>query len=238
MDKTKDVEKNQDRMKRWRNVMCPDDKPDAEIQAIDAIEDEMGELAPLVERIRALVSRIDPLSHYKAFENVEFILEAIGQLDYPRSPAVDVLWRWSQIDEQRRNEAKSYINALNSWLLELSLEEAKIHQPNNLPVLGKVYSLLGDSDDSKRWLAMCLRKTLKEHAYTPWDFINESDDETFVRGVYEAILHRPPSPDDMKFRLEELRNGKDRQSFFLEIFEAEEHQMSHLRGLASIIKHD
>ena len=139
MDKTKDVEKNQERMKRWRNVMCPDDKPDTEIQAIDAIEDEMGELAPLVERIRALVSRIDPLSHYKAFENVEFILEAIGQLDYPRSPAVDVLWRWSQIDEQRRNEAKSYINALNSWLLELSLEEAKIHQPNNLPVLGKVY---------------------------------------------------------------------------------------------------
>jgi len=82
-----------ERMKRWRNVMCPESEPDSEIRAIDALEDKFGKLPPKVERIRTLESRIDPLSHYKAFENIEFIINAIGDLDYKGYPAVDVLWR-------------------------------------------------------------------------------------------------------------------------------------------------
>jgi hypothetical protein len=229
-------ELKQKRMHRWRNVLCPESNPDAEIQAIDAFEESMGDLLPFVERIRALISRIDPLSHYKAFENIEFLLDAIGKLDYPRSPAVDVLWRFGQIDEDRRKEVKQYINALDNWLQDMGIEQAKQQQSDNTSVVDKVYDLLGESDDNKRWLAMCLKKTLKEHVYTPWDFINEIDDITFVRAVYKAILHRPPSPDDLQFRVEELRNGKDRQSFFLEIFDANEHHNSHLSKLADIIK--
>ena len=227
----------QSRMKRWRNVMCPESQPDAEIKAIDAVEDEMGGLTPLVERIRALISRIDQLSHYKAFDNIDFILNAVGKLDYPRIPAVDVLWRFGQIDDQRRDEAKSYITALNTWLTGLSIEEARASQPDNIALLDKIYNTLGNMDESKRWLAMCLSKTLKEHAYAPWDFIDESDDVTFINAVYESILHRHPSPDDLQFRLEELQNGTDREAFFQQIFEAGEHKTSHLHGLASIIKH-
>ena len=84
---------------------------------------------------------------------------------------------------------------------------------------------------------MSLRKTLKEHTYTAWDHITESNDETFIRGVYQSILHRQPSPDDLKFRLEELKNGKERESFFQEILAADEHRMSHLYQLAEYVKH-
>jgi hypothetical protein len=228
----------QPRMKRWRNVVCPESQPDAEMKEIDAFEDELDSMMPIVERIRALISRIDPLSHYKAFENIDFILDAVGKLDYPRSPAVDVLWRFGQIDDQRRDEIKRYITAVNTWLTVVSLDDAVAKQPDNSQILSKVYRFLGEIDENKRWLVMCLSKTLKEHAYTPWDFINESDDATFVTAVYESILHRHPSPDDLKFRLEELRNGKEREELFEEVFVAGEHKMSHLHGLASIIKYN
>jgi hypothetical protein len=224
------------RMKRWRNVLCPESQPDAEIKAIDAVEDELEMLPPLVERIRALISRIDPLSHYKAFENVEFILEAIGHLDYPGSPAVDVLWRHGQIDEQRRETAKQYISALNLWLQRLNIKQALESQPENADMTNQVYNALGEFDAYKRWLAMSLQKTLKEHAFAPWDFINECDDKTFVQSTYLAILHRPPSSDDLQFRLEELQEGKSRKQFLDEILDAAEHKMSHLYGLAEMIK--
>jgi hypothetical protein len=236
MNEKQNLDIDRERIKRWRNVMCPDSAPDAEINEIDAVEDSIIDKAPLVDRIRALISRIDPLSHYKAFDNVDFILDAIGQMDYPRSPAVDVLWRQGQIDDQRRMLAMAYIWGMNAWLSGLTLAEAKSQQSDNSVVLEKVYSTLGEVDSQKRWLAMCLRKTLKEHAYTPWDFIKECDDERFVRAVYAAVLHRLPSPDDLAFRLEELQNGKDRESFFQEIFSAEEHKMSHLYGLANQLK--
>ena len=84
---------------------------------------------------------------------------------------------------------------------------------------------------------MCLQKTLKEHVYTPWDFIAECDDVAFVRAAYEAILGRPPSPDDLQFRVEELREGKSREDFFQEILAAPEHQMGHLYGVAGVLKH-
>ena len=69
-------------------------------------------------------SRIDPLSHYKAFENVEFIAQAIGDLDYPGSPAIDVLWRHGQIDDERREEAKRYIYCITAWLDGKTAEQA------------------------------------------------------------------------------------------------------------------
>ena len=49
------------RMRRWRNVMCPESKPDAAIRAIDAFEDELDDVPSLVERIRALDRRIEGL---------------------------------------------------------------------------------------------------------------------------------------------------------------------------------
>ncbi|MDF1515169.1 MAG: hypothetical protein P1S60_15270, partial [Anaerolineae bacterium] len=100
-------------------------------------------------------------------------MDAIGQMDYPGSPAVDVLWRHGQIDDQRRAEAKKYIDSLTIWLSNKSLEDAVADQPEYAKILAKIYNTLGVMNDKKRWLVMCLRKTLKEHAYTPWDFAAE-----------------------------------------------------------------
>jgi hypothetical protein len=223
-------------MRRWRNVVCPESEPDAEIRSIDALESALGAVEPIVERIRALISRVDPLSHYKAFENIDFVMGAIGQLDYPGSPAVDVLWRRGQIDDERRAEAKRYVFCLTAWLEGKDLAQAESERPDCSTLLQKTYTALGKMDDCKGWLAMCLRKTLKEHAYTPWDVIAEHDDEAFVCAVYESILGRPPSPDDLQFRIEELRGGKDREALLDEIMSAEEHRTGHLYGVASFLK--
>ena len=123
MNAVKNEERHTRRMYRWRNVLCPESEPDDEILRIDAVEDTLPDLPGMVERIRALISRVDPLSHYKAFDNVDFLLDAIGQLDYPRSPAVDVLWRHGQIDDQRRTEAKCYIDALSAWISGVPLDK-------------------------------------------------------------------------------------------------------------------
>ena len=225
------------RMWRWRNVTCPESEPDAEMRTIDAFEATLDGLPPLVERIRALISRVDPLSHYKAFENLDFLLDAIGDLDYPGSPAVDVLWRHGAIDETRRARAKGLIDAVNAWLAGMDLATAKAEQPENAARVAQVYDALGEMDDYKRWLAMCLRKTLKELAYTPWDFIDEYDDAAFVRAVYTSVLGRPPSPDDLAFRVEELEGGKTRQAFLNEIIRADEHRRTHLHEVAARLKH-
>lgn len=225
-----------EKMRRWRNVMCPESGPDAEIGAIDEFEAELGDLPPLVPRIRALISRIDPLSHYKAFENLDFLLAAIGALDYPGSPAVDVLWRHGMIDEERRAQVRSYIDVIGAWLADTDLETTKTAQPDNADCAVQVFEMLGEPSEEKRWLAMSLRKTLKEHAYTPWDFISEYDDAAFVRAVYESILGRPPSPDDLAFRVEELAAGKSREAFFVEAMGSDEHRRGHLHGVAGRLK--
>jgi hypothetical protein len=225
------------KMWRWRNVACPEGEPDAEIRTIDAFEATLDDLPPLAARIRALISRVDPLSHYKAFENLDFLLGAIGDLDYPGSPAVDVLWRHGAIDEERRARAKGYIDAVNAWLAGMDVETAKAEYPENAARIVQIFEALGAMDDAKRWLAMCLRKTLKELAYTPWDFINEYDDAAFVRAVYESILGRPPSPDDLAFRVEELEGGKSREAFLTEIIRADEHRRMHLHDVAVRLKH-
>lgn len=232
-----DPSSSPDKMKRWRNVICPESEPDAEIRAIDAFEDRVDAADKAsADHVRALISRIDPLSHYKIFDNIDFILEAIGKLDYPRSPAVDVLWRHGQIDPERRAFAKCYVRALEAWLEDKELAAATGTDAGCAEVTTAVYRALGDRTAAKRWLAMSLRKTLKEHAYEPWDTIQEHSDAEFVRAVYTSILGRPPSPDDLAFRLRELASGKSRVAFLEEILAAPEHQAGHLACIAEQLK--
>ena len=231
-----DQRRQQERMKRWRNVACPQSEPDAEMVAIDKFEDSLGVLPPKVERIRALISRIDPLSHYKAFDNLDFLMTAIGKLDYPRYPAIDVLSRHGQLDNERLTQVQRYVYCLEAWLAGKSLAEAAAERKDCPKLIEKTYTELGDRTDEKRWLVMAMVKTLKEHAYSPWHFIAEAEDADFVRAVYFANLKRPPSPDDLKFRVEGLRGGKTRHSFFLEVFGSAEHQRRKLGQVAGIIK--
>jgi hypothetical protein len=223
-------------MYRWRNVMCPDGEPDAEIRAIDEVEDALMNVEPIARRIRALISRVDPLSHYKALENVDFLLAAIGDMDYPGSPAVDVLWRQGALDEERRAEVRAYIDALTAWLQGRTEASAAADAGDWAHIVEHVYVSLGEPDETKRWLVLSLRKTLKEHAYTPWDFIREFDDAMFVRAVYRAVLGRFPSEDDLRFRLEELTQGKSREAFLQEILDAPEHRRRHLVEVAACLK--
>lgn len=233
------MSESHERMHRWRNITCPESEPDAEIRRIEVMEDERGPFPAEAEQIRALISRFESLSHYKAIENLTFIMRAIGSSDYPGMPAVDVLWRHERIDDERRATFRRYYHALQSWLAGETIEQAKEKQAAPTDALGEldeVYASLGDPDDAKTWLAASLAKTLGEQVLTPEDVIAEHDDEAYVLALYEAILHRHPSPDDLKFRLAELRNGMTRDEMFGGVLAAAEHT-DHVRGrLAAILR--
>jgi hypothetical protein len=128
------------------------------------------------------------------------------------------------------------VDALGAWLSGTPLSAAQGAQPDNTDLLSRIYETLGQPNEEKKWLAMSLRKTLKEHAYTPWDFIAEYDDAAFICAVYESVLGRPPSGDDLAFRIEELLAGKSRDAFFAEIMGTDEHRRGHLYGIAAHLK--
>jgi hypothetical protein len=217
----------------WRNANGSEATPEPEARPVDAADEGLEEVPAAARQVRALISRLDPLSHYKSFENIAFLLSAIGQLDYPRRPAVDVLWRRNQIDDERRSLAKRYVRALEAWVAGQPLYEAQLEDPDAGPVMDQVYDALGPADEVRRWLASCLAKALKEYCYMPWDFIAAADDTGFVRAVYRTILGRDPSPDDLQLRLEQLAAGATREDLFAQVLSAREHQAQHLQTLAA-----
>ncbi len=200
------------------------------------MEEELGPLPDEVEHVRALVSRFDSLSHYRAVDNLTFIMRAIGSSSYPGMPAVDVLWRHEHIDDERRATFRRYYRALQSWLAGESLEQAKQDHPDGCEEPDEVYAALGDMDDAKQWLAASLAKALAEYVLRPEDIIAEHEDEAYVRALYEAVLHRQPSPDDLGFRVAELRNGMTRDDMFGGVLNAVEHT-DHVRAhIAEVLK--
>jgi hypothetical protein len=196
----------------WRNVTERPEDFDAEMAAIDAMVDP-GELTEEARHVRALISRFDSIAHYRALDNLELIVRAIGSGTYPRYPAVDVLVRRWEVDEERRSAFAGWSRALLAW----SRGE---RVPTALPLAGgptRVDELLGPRTPEKAWLAASLAKTLKAFAFTASDRVAALPEEVFVRAAYRAALGREPSADDLSFRLGELAAGKPRQALLAEI---------------------
>ena len=221
---------------KWRNVLCPDDEPDAEMQRIDAMEQALGEVPPEVMRVRALISRFDSLVHYRTFDNVALLLDAIGRKTYPGSPAVDVLSRAWEIDEERRERVKGYARALAAWAEGRPRSAAAAAGSAVAAQCDDVYEALGEPDDEKRWLAASLGKTLKVHACTPQEQIDDAGAKEFVCAVYQAALGRTPSPDDLDFRVAELAAGKTREGLMDEVFGSDESRRRRLHEVAAHLK--
>ena len=107
---TVDVEATQ----RWRNVVEDPSHYDAEMRRIDSIFN-VEKAKKSTHHIRALISRFDAVVHYRAEENLSLLVNAIGNGTYPDYPAVDVLARNWQIDEERRMWFMSWSRALAAW---------------------------------------------------------------------------------------------------------------------------
>lgn len=201
----------------WRNVMDAPDGYDAGMAAIDAMVDP-AELPESARHVRALISRFDAVDHYRAPDNLALIVRAIGAGTYPGYPAVDVLARRDRIDAERREWFAAWARSLSAWSrgetvsgrLELGVESVDVDQ------------LLGGRTRAKEWLAASLARTLESFVPTPAERLAGLDDETFVRAVYRAALGRGPSPDDLRFRLAELKGGKGREAFVEEIHRSDE----------------
>ena len=205
----------------WRNILHHHDEPDEIMQRIDAEVAPLEELPDAVRHIRALISRFDSLTHYRAFDNLDLLVRAIGEGTYPGRPAVDVLTRAWEMDDQRRSRAKTYVQTLQAWSAGKPVEEAQ-QVAGDPELCAELYGILGPFAAYKVWLAASLAHTLKAFAYEAQDLLDEAAEADFVRGVYRAALDRDPSHDDLQNRLAELAGGKSRDHFIREIFDSAE----------------
>lgn len=205
----------------WRNILHHHDEPDEAMQRIDSQVAPLEELPDAVRHIRALISRFDSLIHYRAFDNLDLIVRAIGEGTYPGRPAVDVLTRAWEMDDQRRGRAKTYVQTLQAWSEGKSAEEAQ-QVVGDAESCAELYATLGSVEEHKAWLAASLAHTLKAFAYEAQDLLDEAAEADFVRGVYRAALDRDPSHDDLQNRLTELAGGKSRDHFVREVFDSAE----------------
>jgi len=202
---------------RWRNVVEAPSHYDDEMKRIDSML-SVENAKKSTHHIRALISRFDAVVHYRAAENLSLLVNAIGNGTYRDYPAVDVLARSWQIDEERRLWFMSWSRALTAWSRS-EPNEFQLTMDSRVVVLD---DLLGARSTDKEWLAASLGKTLKCFVETPQERISDLSDETFVRAVYQAALGRDPSADDLSFRVQELAMGKDRQVFVDEVFASKE----------------
>jgi len=221
---------------RWRNIPTENAESDEEIQEINAMEEELGEVEEKVQQVRALISRMADLSHYRAFNDIDFIIEAIGKKGYPSSPALDVLPSYDDIDHERREKVKEYIYCLTSWAEGKDVEDAVAEFKASENLLRNVYIHLDELDEEKKWLALCLTKTLKEKASSPEDVVSEISDEEFIAYVYNTILGRNPDDDDLQLRLAELERGKTREELIRSILESKESRKRMLTEIAESIR--
>ena len=218
----------------WRNILHHHDEPDETMQRIDAEVAPLEELPDAVLHIRALISRFDSLTHYRAFDNLDLLVHAIGEGTYPGRPAVDVLTRAWEMDDQRRGRAKTYVQTLQVWSEGKPVEEAQ-QVAGDSELCAELYGILGPFEEYKAWLAASLAHTLKAFAYEAQDLLDEAAEADFVCGVYRAALDRDPSHDDLQNRLAELAGGKSRDHFIREVFDsAESRQRQHWQVLEKL----
>ena len=205
----------------WRNILHHDHEPNEAMQRIDVQVAPLEELPDAVRHIRALISRFDSLTHYRAFDNLDLLVRAIGEGTYVGRPAVDVLTRAWEMDDQRRSRAKTYVQTLQAWSEGKSAEEAQ-QVVDDAELCAELYGILGPLKEHEAWLAASLAHTLKAFAYEAQDLLDETAEADFVRGVYRAALGRDPSHDDLQNRLTELAGGKSRDHFIREVFDSAE----------------
>jgi len=220
--------------RHWRNIVCDESGPDAEMERIDALREELGPESEPARHVRALISRFDSITHYRAHDNLALLLDAVAALDYAGRPAVDVLHRVWEADDERRREFLGISRGLRAWGDGLSREEALARFPRFGEAANRVYDVLGDAgaDGDRRWLVLSLAKTIADFAESPEDELDALDDEGFVCGVYRLVLDREPSPDDLATRLKELADGKPRDGFMREILESGESVARKMQELA------
>ena len=236
---------------RRKNTITEDAELDMEIQQTeqeDALEEESdevsdvgsddvsGEMGEKVQQIKALIARNSDLLHYRAFDDIDFIIEAIGKKNYSGSPALDVLPSHDGIDRERREKAKDYIQCLSSWAEGKEVEDAVAEFKASEKLLRSTYAQLGVLDEDKKQLALFLAENLGEKVASPEDAILEVSDEEFINYVYNAILGRGPDDDDFNLRLMELRRGKTRQELITEILESRESSRRMVSEIAKSIK--
>ena len=196
-----------------------------------AAGEETSNLGEKAQQVKALISRMADLTHYRAFDDIDFVIPAVGDKDYQGSPALDVLPSHEDIDREVRERVREYIYCLNSWADGKDVEDVVAEFKADEKLLRNTYAKLGTQDEEKKSLALSLTESLEEKVASPEDIIAEISDEDFIIYVYNTVLSREPDDDDLKLRSMELKRGKSRQDLIRDLLESRE---SHKRMLSEI----
>ncbi len=216
---------------RRRTASAEGTEASADTQGADTGDQETSNLGEKAQQVRALISRMADLTHYRAFDDIDFLIRAIGEKNYQGSPALDVLPSHEDISRELREKVKEYIYCLSSWADGKDLEDVVAEFKADEKLLRNTYAKLGTRDEEKKTLALSLTKSLEEKVSSPEDVVAEIPDEEFIIYVYNTILGRDPDDDDLKLRSMELKRGRSRQDLIKDILESRE---SHKRMLSEI----
>lgn len=205
----------------WRNILHEGHEPDRQMREIDEQEAALGEVSEAARNVRALISRFDSVTHYRAEDNLALIVDAIAAMDYEGRPSVDVLTRAWEVDRERRAEFRAVAQALRA------IGEGETPE-GDTPLVVK----LRDLNSEQRWLAASLSRTVAAFIWSPEDAVEDMNDEEYVISVYETALGRRPSEDDLTTRIAELKSGKSRPEFMREILRSDESVARSMSNLA------
>lgn len=207
-----------------------------EISDINDIVEDLEEFGEKNQYIEVLVDRIADPNHYRFFGDIDFIIEAIGAMNYPGNPAIDVLPSQDDIDQERRDIIKDYIFGLSSWLKGIELEDALGEFKANEKILRNVYIHLGDLDEDKKHLIQYLIDALSDKVSSPDDVISQITEEEFIFYVYKIILDREPDKDELKLKMMGLKRGQSRQKLIKEVMDSKENSKRMLNEIATSIE--
>ena len=125
----------------WRNILSEDQEYDEEMRTIDAMADTL-QISKNTEHIRSLISRFDAVTHYRSKDNLSLLVDAIRSGTYPGIPAIDVLARYWELDEKRREYFSKWALILNNWSNGHNVDSLLIRLGKNVKTQRFLVSLL------------------------------------------------------------------------------------------------
>lgn len=144
--------------------------PQTEQNMVKFLDEEAEEIGKVIDRCieaetgvkredNPLLRRIgmQNLCHHAFFRRTDIQIASVGANEWRALP---------QTGDGRQHIEKNitnYYHALNSWLSHKPLSEAKDEWLEGAETTEKVYALLGRDSPTKRWLAACLWKTIREN---------------------------------------------------------------------------
>ncbi|MBN1919107.1 MAG: hypothetical protein JW889_14470 [Verrucomicrobia bacterium] len=149
----------------WDNCLVPDG--DAEVAAIDALEDSIAPLDEQAKRIRRLITCLE-LCHHKAARRVELIIEAIGSGSTTKGPGTRPPGTRDPAEQVWQNS----VAALSTWCAGCPADKIGL-DVGGVPASELVRGI-GERTPLKEWQVQRVVDKVREYVFWPRSYSDAS----------------------------------------------------------------